>query len=94
MIRVLDARAGGLDAVLAAVQRSPADVGAAVQAAVDGIVADVRARGDAALVELTARLDGFAAPDAAALAITRDEVPTCSPTSARRTRRRGTTTRR
>jgi histidinol dehydrogenase len=74
MIRVLDARMGGLDAVLAAVQRSPADVAADVHATVDAIVADVRARGDAALVELTARLDGFAAPDAAALAITRDEL--------------------
>ena len=73
MMRVLDARTGGFAAVLAAVERRAADIDAAVHAAVDAIVADVRARGDAALVELTARFDGFTAKDASALAITREE---------------------
>jgi histidinol dehydrogenase len=70
VIRVLDARALGADAVVAAVERRTADVDPAVHTAVDAIVADVRARGDAALLELTARLDGFAAESARELAVT------------------------
>ena len=73
MIRTLDARALGVEAAVAAVARHPGDVDPAVHAAVDAIVADVRTRGDAALLDLTARFDGFAPPSAAALALTPGE---------------------
>jgi len=69
MIRTLDAQALGADAVVAAVERRTLDVDPAICAAVDAIIADVRARGDAALLDLTARFDGFAAGGAGALAI-------------------------
>jgi histidinol dehydrogenase len=78
MIRVLDARTGAFVGVLAAVERRAADVDPAVHAAVDAIVADVRTRGDAALVELTARFDGFAAGDVAGLAIRAEEFSQAS----------------
>ena len=69
MIRTLDARVLGAEAIVAAVERRTVDVDPAIHAAVDAIVADVRARGDAALLELTARFDGFAAASPAALAL-------------------------
>ncbi|OLB51170.1 MAG: hypothetical protein AUH99_08115 [Candidatus Rokubacteria bacterium 13_2_20CM_2_70_11] len=59
MIRVLDARTLGLDRVVVALARPPAAVRPEIHRAVDGILADVRTRGDAALLELTARFDGF-----------------------------------
>ncbi|MBI3636458.1 MAG: histidinol dehydrogenase, partial [Candidatus Rokubacteria bacterium] len=68
-MRRLDARALGIDAVVAALSRPPADVDPAIQRAVDDILAAVRARGDSALLELTAELDGFRAASAAALVI-------------------------
>jgi histidinol dehydrogenase len=61
MIRILDARVLGADAVVQALERPPAAIDPAVQRAVDQILADVRERGDGALLELTARFDGFAA---------------------------------
>jgi histidinol dehydrogenase len=70
MIRTLDVRTLGADAVVAALERSPEQVAPAVHAAVDEILAAVRARGDDAVVEYTARFDGFVAPTPAALAIT------------------------
>jgi histidinol dehydrogenase len=73
VIRTLDARALGADAVVAAVERRTVDVDAAIHTAVDAIVADVRHRGDAALLELTERFDGFAAESAGKLAITSRE---------------------
>jgi histidinol dehydrogenase len=54
-----------LDALLA--WESVSDAG--VNATVDRIIADVRARGDDALIEYTARLDGWTPADAAALRI-------------------------
>jgi histidinol dehydrogenase len=72
-IRVLDARALGAAAVVDALERPPAAVDPAVQDAVDRILADVRARGDRALIELTARFDGFAAPSAEQLRIRPEE---------------------
>ena len=47
---------------------------ARVDAAVAAIIADVRARGDAALVELTARYDAWTPRDAAALRVTPAEI--------------------
>ena len=67
--RVLDARALGIDAVVNALARPPAVVAPQVHRTVDAILADVRQRGDAALLELTARFDRFAAPSATALRI-------------------------
>ena len=67
--RVLDARVLGIDAVVSALARPPGNVTPEVQRAVDAILADVRQRGDTALLELTARFDGFAAPSAAALRV-------------------------
>jgi histidinol dehydrogenase len=72
VIRTLDARALGVDGVARALARPPSAAPPQVVEAVERIVGEVRARGDAALVELTARLDGFRAPSAAALAIERE----------------------
>ncbi|PYN33136.1 MAG: histidinol dehydrogenase, partial [Candidatus Rokuibacteriota bacterium] len=76
MIRVLDARTLGLDRVVVALARPPAAVRPEIHRAVDGILADVRTRGDAALLELTARFDGFTAATATELVITPDEFET------------------
>jgi len=73
MIRTLDARTLGADAVAAALERSPEQVAPAIHAAVDEILAAVRARGDAALIDYTARFDRFAAASPAALAISPDD---------------------
>ena len=69
MIRTLDARALGVDAVVGALERPPSQVAADVSAAVDEILAGVRARGDAAVLEYTAKFDGYAAASVPALAI-------------------------
>jgi histidinol dehydrogenase len=74
MIRTLDARALGADAVVRALDRPPSTVPASITDAVTDILQGVRARGDAALLEYTARFDGFAAPSAAALSISTDEM--------------------
>ena len=73
MIRTLDARVLGSDAVVTALERSPEHIPGSVRDAVDEILAAVRARGDEALVEYTARFDGFAATSPAALRITAEE---------------------
>src|SRR5207244_3157718 len=75
-IRVIDARQLGLGAVVEALARSPAAVPPEIHRAVDRILADVRARGDAALLELTARFDGFTAATPTELVITPDEFET------------------
>jgi histidinol dehydrogenase len=72
MIRTLDARTLGADAVVAALERTPEHVAPAVHAAVEEILAGVRARGDQALLDYTARFDRFAAASPVALAISRD----------------------
>ena len=69
IVRTLDARSLGMDAVLTALERPPSGVPPAVAKAVDEILADVRARGDAALLDYTARFDGFTAARARDLAI-------------------------
>jgi len=51
---------------------------AKVDAAVAEIIAAVRARGDAALLELTARFDGFTPASAAALRVTEAEIEAAS----------------
>jgi histidinol dehydrogenase len=74
VIRTLDARTLGVDAVVKILDRPPSRVAPDVSAAVDAILADVRARGDAALLEHTAKLDCFAAASVSALAISVAEM--------------------
>jgi histidinol dehydrogenase len=76
VIRVLDARALGLDAVVETLARAPEAIPAGVQQAVEDILAGVRQRGDRALLEYTARFDGFAPGSPAALAIGPEEFET------------------
>jgi histidinol dehydrogenase len=64
-MKILDARTLGVDAVIRAVDRPPSAVPTDVTSAVERIIADVRARGDAALLEYTARFDGFGPATAA-----------------------------
>jgi histidinol dehydrogenase len=71
-LRTLDARVLGPEAVVAALERPPSTVPPAVAATVDEILAGVRSRGDAALLEYTARFDGFAARTPGELAIPRE----------------------
>jgi histidinol dehydrogenase len=72
IVRTLDTRVLGVDAVIASLERPPSQVPAAVATAVDEILAGVRARGDAALLDYTARFDGFRAGSAGQLAIPRE----------------------
>jgi histidinol dehydrogenase len=73
MIRVLDARVHGLEAVAADLARPSTGDQAELERVVDEILEAVRTRGDAALLEFTARFDGFRAPSVAALAITPED---------------------
>src|SRR5262249_12581301 len=68
-MRILDARTLGIEGVAAAVDRPPSEIPRDVVGAVESIVADVRARGDAALLEYTARFDGLRVPAALGLAL-------------------------
>ncbi len=61
IIRTLDARALGVDAVVATLDRPASQIPAAVSTAVDEILAAVRARGDAALLDYTERFDRYRA---------------------------------
>ena len=63
----LDSSSPGFDAALARLTAFDAVQDEKVDAAVAAIVADVRARGDAALLEYTARFDRVSAPSVAAL---------------------------
>ncbi|MGH7276765.1 MAG: histidinol dehydrogenase, partial [Candidatus Rokuibacteriota bacterium] len=74
MIRTLDARALGFDAVVRTLERSPEAVAPEIHRAVDEILAAVRARGDAAVLEYTARFDDFRPPSAGGLAIAPGEL--------------------
>jgi histidinol dehydrogenase len=68
-LRRLDSSAPGFDAALARLTAVDANENAAVEAAVAAIVADVRERGDAAVLEYTARFDRVHVPSVAALAL-------------------------
>jgi len=68
-VRLLDARTLGIDGVVRAVDRPPSEVPTEVVRSVEAIVAAVRERGDAALLEFTARFDRFSPASAAGLAI-------------------------
>ncbi|KPK07694.1 MAG: histidinol dehydrogenase [Betaproteobacteria bacterium SG8_39] len=73
-LRRLRARDAGFDAALEALTRYEAAQDDAVEAAARGIIAEVRARGDAALLEYTARFDRLEAPAMAALEVGRDAL--------------------
>jgi histidinol dehydrogenase len=72
IVRTFETRALGVDAVIASLERPPSRVPAGVAAAVDEILAGVRARGDAALLDYSARFDGFRVTAAHELAIPRE----------------------
>ena len=69
VIRRLDAAAPGFGAALSAVLAFDAGDDAAIDQAAAGILAAVKARGDAAVLEYTARFDRLNAPDMASLEV-------------------------
>ena len=73
-VRRLDAETPGFERELAAVIAFESAQDATIDAAVAAIVADVRARGDAALLEYTAKLDRFFVSSASALEIPAREM--------------------
>ena len=73
-VRRLDARSAGFEQELARITGFEASQDESVDATVAGIIADVRARGDAALLELTAKLDGVYATSMAELEIPSAEM--------------------
>src|SRR5437762_5441161 len=68
-MKMLDARTLGVEGIARAVDRPPSEIAPDVVRAVESIVADVRTRGDAALLDYTARFDRFRAPSASGLAL-------------------------
>jgi len=73
-LRRLTTTAAGFEAEFQRLQHWSAQTDAAIEARVAEIIADVRARGDAAVLEYTARFDGVQAEDMAALEIGVDEL--------------------
>ncbi len=73
-IRQLDTAGTDFDAELQRLLHWSAETDAAIESRVTEILADVRGRGDAALVELTARLDQLSVDRAAALELSADEL--------------------
>ena len=73
-IRDLSTAAPDFEAELQRLQHWSAETDAAIETRVAGIVADVRARGDAAVLEYTARFDGVQAASVAELEIGADEL--------------------
>ena len=70
----LDSSALGFDAALARLTAFESKEDVAIEAAVAAIVADVRARGDAAVLEYTARFDRMQARSVAALELPAEEL--------------------
>ena len=73
-IRRLDTRDAGFDTALRSLLHWSEQTDAAIEQRVAEILADVRARGDAAVLELTARFDGVRAESVAALELPRAEL--------------------
>ena len=73
-LRMLDTRDPGFDAALDALVAFEVAQDASIDAAVAAIIADVRARGDAAVLDCTARFDGVQARSLAELAIGADDM--------------------
>jgi histidinol dehydrogenase len=70
----LDSRDAGFDAALQRVLHWSADTDQAIEQRVASILDDVKLRGDAALLEYTARFDGVVAASVAALEVSREEL--------------------
>jgi histidinol dehydrogenase len=73
-IRRLSTREAGFDAALQRVLHWSAETDDAIEASVAAILKDVRARGDAAVLEYTARFDGVSVASVAALEIPRADL--------------------
>ena len=73
-LRLLDSTDAGFDAELGSLLAYSADADAAIEATVEAILSDVRERGDAALLEYTARFDGLEFESVAELEIGRYEL--------------------
>jgi histidinol dehydrogenase len=73
-MRRLDTRDPGFEPAFAALLDEARETTARVDGAVAAIIADVRARGDAALLDLTARYDRWQPASAAALRVTPEET--------------------
>ena len=73
-IRQLDTAAADFEAEFAKLRHWSADADLAIEDRVAAILADVKARGDAAVLEYTARFDGLDAANVAALELTRAEL--------------------
>ena len=70
----LDTASPDFPAAFAALLDEARDTTARVDSVVAGIIADVRARGDAALIDLTTRFDGWAPATPSALRVTPEEI--------------------
>ena len=75
-VRILNTAEAGFDAALSELLAFESAQDPAVDTAVAAIVEDVKVRGDAALVEYTARFDRFTPASATALELTRTELET------------------
>jgi histidinol dehydrogenase len=73
-IRQLSTAAADFEAEFSRVRHWSAETDDAIEQRVASILADVRLRGDAAVLDYTARFDGVVADSVAALALTRDEL--------------------
>ena len=73
-LRQLDTRSADFEAGFARLRHWSADAEAAIESRVAEILADVRTRGDAAVLEYTARFDALPAASMAALTLSRDEM--------------------
>lgn len=73
-MRRLDTAATDFEQSLQALRASPEAAGGDIEGAVAAIVADVAARGDAAVLEYTARFDGLEAADVAALEVSAERL--------------------
>jgi len=73
-IRQLDTAAADFEAEFAKLRHWSADADLAIEDRVAAILADVKTRGDAAVLEYTARFDGLAATSVGALELTRAEL--------------------
>ena len=73
-IRQLSTSAADFEIEFQRVRHWSAETDGAIEQRVAEILADVRQRGDAAVLDFTARFDGLNAPSVAALELTRDEL--------------------
>ena len=72
-LRQLDTRDAGFEAEFERLLHWSAETDGEIERSVEAILADVKARGDAAVLEYTARFDGLEAASVAALELPRAE---------------------